>query len=40
MRGFTNSISKYAKSSRTGQFATFAIGLLIFFDDYGKILGC
>ena len=36
--GFTQSIAKYAKSSRTGQFATFAIGLLIFFDDYGNTL--
>ena len=38
MKGFTNSISNYAKSSRTGQFATFAIGCLIFFDDYGNTL--
>lgn len=38
MMGFTKSIAKYAKSSRTGQFATFAIGCLIFFDDYGNTL--
>jgi Na+/H+ antiporter NhaC len=36
--GFTKFIRKYAKSSRTGQFAVYATGCMIFFDDYANIL--
>lgn len=38
MIGFTQAIAKYAKSSRAGQFATFAIGICVFFDDYANTL--
>jgi len=38
MIGFTQAIAKYAKSPRAGQFATFAIGCFVFFDDYANTL--
>lgn len=36
--GFAKEIAVYAKNARSGQFATFFIGLLVFFDDYGNTL--
>ena len=36
--GFTKAIAVYAKNARSGQYATFFIGLLVFFDDYGNTL--
>ena len=38
MLGFTNSISKIAKTPRAGQFACMCVGILIFFDDYANLL--
>lgn len=38
MIGFTNAIGKYATTPRAGQLATFAIGVLVFFDDYANTL--
>lgn len=38
MIGFTNWIGQYAVSPRAGQLATFAIGLIVFFDDYANTL--
>ncbi|MFQ6617449.1 MAG: Na+/H+ antiporter NhaC family protein [Fidelibacterota bacterium] len=38
MQGIVDNISKYAKSPRTGQLATWAMGILIFFDDYANTL--
>jgi Na+/H+ antiporter NhaC len=38
MIGFVNSISPYATTPRAAQFATYVVGLLIFFDDYANTL--
>ncbi|MCU4175723.1 Na+/H+ antiporter NhaC family protein [Carboxylicivirga sp. N1Y90] len=38
MKGIVNILSKYAKSRRSGQFITYLMGLLIFFDDYANTL--
>jgi len=38
MHGFTKEVSRFAKSPRTGQFAAFCCGLMIFFDDYASAL--
>jgi hypothetical protein len=38
MLGFTQLIAQYAKSSRAGQVATFAICCCVFFDDYTNLL--
>jgi len=37
-QGIVERLSKYAKSSRGGQFATWLMGVLIFFDDYANTL--
>ena len=38
MIGFTKAIGKYATTPRAGQLATFAIGCIVFFDDYANTL--
>jgi len=38
MYGFTRSIAKYASTARAGQFATFFVGIVVFFDDYANTL--
>ncbi|MEZ4771700.1 MAG: Na+/H+ antiporter NhaC family protein [Bacteroidia bacterium] len=38
MQGIVNIISKFAKTAVTGQFATWLLGLVIFFDDYANSL--
>lgn len=38
MQGVVNRISKYAKSPKSGQFATWLLGIAIFFDDYANTL--
>jgi len=38
MRGVVNYLSKYANSPRSGQFITWLLGILIFFDDYANTL--
>merc|ERR1712048_66766 len=38
MIGATNLVAKFAKTPRSGQFACFGLGLLIFFDDYANLL--
>jgi Na+/H+ antiporter NhaC len=38
MIGFTKFVSKYAKSQRSGQFAVYITGCMIFFDDYANCL--
>jgi Na+/H+ antiporter NhaC len=38
MFGFTNDIAMYAKTARSGQFACFGVGILVFFDDYANTL--
>ena len=38
MKGVVNILSKYAKSPLMGQFITWLLGLLIFFDDYANTL--
>lgn len=38
MIGFTRSIAQYAKTPRAGQFATFFVGCMVFFDDYANTL--
>jgi hypothetical protein len=38
MLGFTQMIAQYAKTSRAGQIATFAICCCVFFDDYTNLL--
>lgn len=38
MRGLVRWLSKYAKSPRSGQFATFCMDICIFFDDYANTL--
>lgn len=38
MQGIVNSLSKFANSPRSGQFVTWVLGVLIFFDDYANTL--
>jgi Na+/H+ antiporter NhaC len=38
MIGFTRAISKYATTPRSGQVAAFAVGCVVFFDDYANTL--
>ncbi len=38
MKGVVNILSKYASSPRMGQFVTWLLGILIFFDDYANTL--
>ncbi|PCH98175.1 MAG: sodium:proton antiporter [Bacteroidetes bacterium] len=38
MLGVVDHISKYAKDARTGQLATWMLGIVIFFDDYANTL--
>jgi Na+/H+ antiporter NhaC len=38
MIGFTKFVSQYAKTQRSGQFAVFITGCMIFFDDYANCL--
>ncbi len=38
MQGVVNHISKYAKNARSGQTATWVLGVAIFFDDYANTL--
>ncbi|TAJ08194.1 Na+/H+ antiporter NhaC family protein [Marinilabiliaceae bacterium JC017] len=38
MKGIVNILSRYAHSRRSGQFITWLMGLLIFFDDYANTL--
>jgi len=38
MQGIVLAISKFATSARSGQFATYFLGLAIFFDDYANTL--
>lgn len=38
MFGFTKDIAVYATTARTGQFACFCVGILVFFDDYANTL--
>lgn len=38
MQGVVKYISRYAKDARSGQLATYALGITIFFDDYANTL--
>ena len=38
MQGVVNRISKYAKTAKSGQLATWFLGIAIFFDDYANTL--
>lgn len=38
MQGVVNKLSRFANSSRSGQFVTWILGILIFFDDYANTL--
>ncbi len=38
MQGIINFLSKYAKTAKSGQLATWLMGLFIFFDDYANTL--
>ena len=38
MQGIVNKLSKFANSRRSGQFVTWFLGILIFFDDYANTL--
>lgn len=38
MQGVVNKLSKFANSPRSGQFVTWFLGVLIFFDDYANTL--
>ncbi|MFA8433696.1 MAG: Na+/H+ antiporter NhaC family protein [Marinifilaceae bacterium] len=38
MQGIVNKLAKYANSPRSGQFITWLLGVLIFFDDYANTL--
>ena len=38
MKGIVNIISRYAKNARSGQLATWLMGMAIFFDDYANTL--
>ena len=38
MQGVINFLSKYAKTSRSGQLVTWMLGIMVFFDDYANTL--
>ncbi|WP_083261182.1 Na+/H+ antiporter NhaC family protein [Crocinitomix algicola] len=38
MQGIVNRVSRFANSARNGQLTTWALGILIFFDDYANTL--
>ncbi len=38
MKGIVNILSRYANNRRSGQFITYIMGMLIFFDDYANTL--
>ena len=38
MKGVVNILSRYARNRRSGQFVTYLLGVLIFFDDYANTL--
>lgn len=38
MKGVVDKVAKFAKNARTGQFATWFLGVAIFFDDYANTL--
>ena len=38
MKGVVNRLSKYARTSQSGQFVTWLLGIAIFFDDYANTL--
>lgn len=38
MLGFTRDIARIARTPRSGQFACFTVGVIIFFDDYSNVL--
>ncbi|MFX3625807.1 MAG: Na+/H+ antiporter NhaC family protein [bacterium] len=38
MLGFVNIIAKYARTAKSGQLVTWALGIVIFFDDYANTL--
>lgn len=38
MKGVVDRVAKFAKNARTGQFATWFLGIAIFFDDYANTL--
>jgi len=38
MQGVINYLARFAKSSRSGQFVAYILGILIFFDDYANTL--
>ena len=38
MQGIVNILSRYAKTAKSGQFVTWLLGVLIFFDDYANTL--
>lgn len=38
MKGVVDRVSRFAKNARTGQFATWFLGIAIFFDDYANTL--
>ncbi len=38
MIGFTKAVSKYATTPRSGQWAAFFVGVIVFFDDYANTL--
>lgn len=38
MKGVVNILSRYARSPRSGQFITWLLGIMIFFDDYANTL--
>lgn len=38
MQGVINFLSKYARSARSGQFVTWLLGIMVFFDDYANTL--
>jgi Na+/H+ antiporter NhaC len=38
MQGVVNHISSFAKTARSGQFATYILGIIVFFDDYANTL--
>lgn len=38
MKGVVNKVSKYANNAKSGQLATWALGIIVFFDDYANTL--
>lgn len=38
MKGVVNKLTKYAKTAQSGQFITWLLGIVIFFDDYANTL--